>query len=423
MIKSYGEEPPRRSGGKSKIAQKKKKKGKKITAQCALWHDDDSRCCAASSSLSPDCLRIFTDHADEIDLACIGHIKQRTLSVKIFFALLRRGMSSSSVRYFERDFDPESVVAAGSARLAEQGAAACGVIPAAPPLRAWTRFHWRNAGRFFHERRYLPQAFPALACADTQQLAALLASGADASARDEKRLETDVPPRPLVILETGAGNGSNVAALRAANPAARLLVTDFCAASLRFCAEALAATAAAAPPAAVAMAPLLSPPELYLFDVTAGDGESKGGVAAARSDDAAAAAAEDWAALPAAMHGGVDVTLCTFVLSAVPPAAHVAALRGVASTLRPGGLLCLRDYALFDAAQLRARSTSVVSRQLHVRGDGTLAYYFSEAEVRRLLEEVGLAVRELRTCAVVQRNRAQGTEMRRLFIHAVAVKE
>lgn len=46
-------------------------------------------------------------------------------------------------------------------------------------------------------------------------------------------------------------------------------------------------------------------------------------------------------------------------------------------TLRPGGILCFRDYGVFDLAQLRVPETSVITPQLHFRGDGTLAYYFS----------------------------------------------
>ena len=56
---------------------------------------------------------------------------------------------------------------------------------------------------------------------------------------------------------------------------------------------------------------------------------------------------------------------------------HVLALPSNKQTLHPGGLLCFRDYGVFDLAQLRAPETSILSPQLHFRGDGTLAYYFS----------------------------------------------
>jgi methyltransferase-like protein 6 len=321
------------------------------------------------------------------------------------FSMSSHGLPSSTqtLTYFERDFDPSTVAAAGAARVAAQLAGAAGSVPTAAPARAWSAFHFRNRGHFFHPRRYLCAAFPALACPDTSALASLLARAGAAPLP-----AAAATARPLVILETGAGDGSNVAALRAANPLARLLVTDFTAASLKFIADALAHDAA---PGA---------PELYLLDISQAD---DGGGAAAPAA-AAERAGADWAALPAALSGGVDAALCTFTLSAVPPPLHARALRNICRTLRPGGALCFRDYAEFDAAQLRARPENVVAGGggLHVRGDGTLAFYFSEAGVAALLAGAGLQVLELRTCTVRQRNRAKGTEMLRLYVHALAVK-
>jgi hypothetical protein len=40
-------------------------------------------------------------------------------------------------------------------------------------------------------------------------------------------------------------------------------------------------------------------------------------------------------------------------------------------------VLCIRDYGLYDLAMLRAPKGNVLQPQLHKRGDGTLAYYFS----------------------------------------------
>ena len=207
---------------------------------------------------------------------------------------------------------------------------------------------------------------------------------------------------------------------RAANPLARLLVSDFTAASLKFSADALARDAAATGTP--------SPAELFLLDIAAADGgdgaPARPLAAAAAASSAAERAGADWAVLPAALAGGVDAALCTFVLSAVPPQLHARALRNICRTLRPGGALCFRDYAEYDAAQLRARPENVVAGGggQYVRGDGTLAFFFSEAGVAALLAGAGLHVLELRTCTVRQRNRAKGTEMLRLYIHALAVK-
>ena len=43
-------------------------------------------------------------------------------------------------------------------------------------------------------------------------------------------------------------------------------------------------------------------------------------------------------------------------------------------------------------------------------------------DVRRLCEAVGLQVLELEYACVLNRNRKKGTEMRRVFVHALAIK-
>lgn len=50
---------------------------------------------------------------------------------------------------------------------------------------------------------------------------------------------------------------------------------------------------------------------------------------------------------------GVDLATLVFVLSALPPSAMRGALANAYRSLRPGGLLLVRDYALHDIAQLR----------------------------------------------------------------------
>lgn len=49
----------------------------------------------------------------------------------------------------------------------------------------------------------------------------------------------------------------------------------------------------------------------------------------------------------------VDLISCVFVLSALPPKAQAPAVQALFDVLLPGGVLILRDYALYDEAQLR----------------------------------------------------------------------
>lgn len=108
---------------------------------------------------------------------------------------------------------------------------------------------------------------------------------------------------------------------------------------------------------------------------------------------------------------------------------------------------------------LRADESNVLTPTCHVRGDGTLAYYFecvlrarmprarkekglrpqmgaphahaSTAlcawlcrleEMRRLLQDAGLEVRELSYCTVRNVNRKKGVSMDRVWMHAAAVR-
>ena len=131
---------------------------------------------------------------------------------------------------------------------------------------------------------------------------------------------------------------------------------------------------------------------------------------------------ECWCVLPAEVQGGMDATLLMFVLSAIHPKDHAAAVANVFATLKPGGLLCFRDYGLYDLAQLRAADEKVLTPRLHVRGDGTLAYYFSVDEVTGLLTAAGFEVQEAQYCTIRSVNRRKGVTLDRVWVHAKAVK-
>lgn len=147
---------------------------------------------------------------------------------------------------------------------------------------------------------------------------------------------------------------------------------------------------------------------------------------------------------PSALFDGL---LCVFVLSAVPPAGHVQALRHMRACLRPGGVVLFRDYAEADMTMFRHRVR--LGERLFLRqgqrtgkgqingegqegGEGTLVYYFSEAYLRALAAEAGLWVEELQYATVINRNRkasngqgpeggaaASAKEMKRVFLHGV----
>lgn len=116
-----------------------------------------------------------------------------------------------------------------------------------------------------------------------------------------------------------------------------------------------------------------------------------------------------------------DVVVCCFVLSALPPHLHAAALSSMRRVLKPGGWLLVRDYGVYDAAMLRAEADALVTPRLHRRGDGTLAYYLDKEELRDVLTATGFTVKgDVEYCRVLTRNRKRGLEMRRVWVNATA---
>ncbi|KAK9863184.1 hypothetical protein WJX84_008952 [Apatococcus fuscideae] len=110
----------------------------------------------------------------------------------------------------------------------------------------------------------------------------------------------------------------------------------------------------------------------------------------------------------------MDFCTMVFVLSAIPQTSQLKALQQVVGMLKPGhGRLLLRDYAAGDYAQQRFRA-SARRQQLDdcsfVRGDGTLACYFSEDDLRKLLEAAGLKVHQLEVHTRTITNHLEGKE-------------
>jgi len=119
----------------------------------------------------------------------------------------------------------------------------------------------------------------------------------------------------------------------------------------------------------------------------------------------------------------IDSALLIFVLSATPPATHLQTLRKINECLNPQGLLFFRDYAHMDMAQLRFKPEQIVEKNLYRRGDGTLAYFFTEEVLRHLAQESGF---ELLKCEVDRRlliNRKKKLEMQRCWIQATLKKK
>ncbi|XP_026291136.1 tRNA N(3)-methylcytidine methyltransferase METTL6 isoform X2 [Frankliniella occidentalis] len=90
----------------------------------------------------------------------------------------------------------------------------------------------------------------------------------------------------------------------------------------------------------------------------------------------------------------VDIVTLIFVLSAIHPDNFVVTLSNIFKILKSGGLLLLRDYGLFDMAQLRFKPGNKISDNFYMRQDGTRSYFFSEECLKDLLVQCGFEVIE-----------------------------
>lgn len=88
----------------------------------------------------------------------------------------------------------------------------------------------------------------------------------------------------------------------------------------------------------------------------------------------------------------VNIATMIFVLSAIHPDKMSFALENILKVLRPGGLLLLRDYGLYDQAMLRFSSGHKLMDNFYVRQDGTRAFYFSEEHLAQLAVDTGFQV-------------------------------
>ncbi|KAJ2558818.1 hypothetical protein EV175_000616 [Coemansia sp. RSA 1933] len=115
----------------------------------------------------------------------------------------------------------------------------------------------------------------------------------------------------------------------------------------------------------------------------------------------------------------VDIVSAIFVLSALPPEKQAAAVSNIIEILKPGGRILLRDYGVYDLAQLRFKPGHKLEDNLYVRQDGTLSYYFSTERLRELFVQHGGLI-ELENEFVFKKlvNAKKGIDSVRVFAQA-----
>ncbi|KAF9352229.1 Methyltransferase-like protein 6 [Mortierella sp. AD094] len=123
--------------------------------------------------------------------------------------------------------------------------------------------------------------------------------------------------------------------------------------------------------------------------------------------------------------GSLDVVSSIFVLSAIPAEKLEAAVKNITQVMKPGGMLCFRDYAVYDAAQVKFSSNPghMLDTNLYVRQDGTMSHFFSAEQIKDLFEKEGFSTVE---CDYVHRetiNRAMEMSIDRRFLQAKFIKQ
>ena len=113
--------------------------------------------------------------------------------------------------------------------------------------------------------------------------------------------------------------------------------------------------------------------------------------------------------------GSADYVSLFFAISACAPESYNRVAEVVHRLLKPGGKLLFRDYAKYDLAQIRlSQKQSKLGEAFYVRGDGTRAKFFTEAEVTSIFSSMKCLT--LGTHARVITNRKTNTNMKRLWI-------
>ena len=221
----------------------------------------------------------------------------------------------------------------------------------------WENFYKQKGANFFKDRHYLCAEFEALRCTG---------------------------PTPRTVAEVGCGCGNTAVPLLQENPAAVVHACDFSP-------RAVEVTTQRAQEAGVG-------DRLHAFvrDVTKEP------------------------LTPDVPAQCCDVVTLVFVLSAMSPEAQARAAAHCAQVLaRPHGVVCVRDYAAGDLAELRLDAKAQkLGDSFYVRSDGTRAFYFTPPGLVALFAGAGLECRSVKVCEKEVVNRAKQLNMERRWIQA-----
>lgn len=109
-----------------------------------------------------------------------------------------------------------------------------------------------------------------------------------------------------------------------------------------------------------------------------------------------------------------------FVFSALHPTEWDQALANILLMLKPGGVICFRDYGRNDLAQLRFKSSALMEPNLYARGDRTRVYFFTKDELHELFAgRAGCEQKQLGVDRRLLMNRKRRLKMYRMWMQGV----
>jgi SAM-dependent methyltransferase len=270
--------------------------------------------------------------------------------------------------------------------LREPAAAAANADGPVSAADAWDAFYGAKRDTFFKDRHLLraefPELMPAAVRADPKAHCARL--------NEQAQLPSEGSGgRPLVFVEAGCGVGNALFPVLRANPNAFGYGFDLSSTAISI----LRTSPEFLPNRADAFVGRLDQPETYVKRI-------------------------------ACSGRPVDYVVVVWALSALKPdAGMAAAARGLASLLRAGGMLLFRDYAdgdmrmeKFARRDANTNSGGTGVERMFLRGDHTVAYFFTVAEVEMLFESAGLKTVECRIEERVAENRKTGAVMNRRWL-------
>ncbi|KAI1072782.1 hypothetical protein LB507_003334 [Fusarium sp. FIESC RH6] len=189
------------------------------------------------------------------------------------------------------------------------------------PARWWNLFYKNNAANFFKNRKWLQQEFPVLA----------------------EVTKEDAGPKLVLEIGAGAGNTAFPVLAENKNPQLKIHACDYSKTAVE----------------------VIRKNEAYNTDFIQAD------VWDVASDSLP----------PGLEEGSVDVAVLIFIFSALSPDQWAKAVENVHRVLKPGGLVCFRDYGRGDLAQVRFRKGRYLDENFYIRGDGTRVYFFDRDEL------------------------------------------